>query len=181
MKNNIWHDKTLSDRIKTATIVLLFLISVSTLTSTVHAQGNPALSVQSQKVSSSDPSSSSSNAVGSNKSFYLYTGEIEGINETKLGMPADYYIPSIFVANKGDSITMHFYNLNGDDRHTFTIGAPYNINQDVSPMHNATFTFKAGHEGVYRFYCTYHQPTMTGELIVLPPSTELTAAATDWK
>jgi hypothetical protein len=36
---------------------------------------------------------------------------MEGINETKLGMPADYYIPSIFVANKDDSITMHFYNL----------------------------------------------------------------------
>jgi hypothetical protein len=39
---------------------------------------------------------------------------MEGINETKLGMPADYYIPNIFVANKGDSITMHFYNLDAD-------------------------------------------------------------------
>jgi len=156
MKNNIWHDKTLTGKIKTATIVLLLLISVSTLTSAVHAQNNPSSSsVQNQKDSSSDPPFSL-NAVGSNKSFYLYTGEIEGINETKLGMPADYYIPSIFVANNGDSITMHFYNLDGDDRHTFTIGARYNINQDVSPMHNATFTFKAGHEGVYRFYCTYH-------------------------
>jgi len=179
MKNNIWHDKTLTGKIKTATIALLFLISVSTLTSMVHAQSNPS-SVQNQKLSSSDPSSSS-NTVGNNKSFYLFTDEIEGINETKLGMPADYYIPNIFVANKGDSITMHFYNLDGDDRHTFTIGAPYDINQDVAPMHNATFTFKAANEGIYRFYCTYHQPTMTGQLIVLPPSTELTAAATDGK
>ncbi|HXX95553.1 MAG TPA: cupredoxin domain-containing protein [Candidatus Bathyarchaeia archaeon] len=175
MRNNISHDKTLTGKIKTATIVLLFLISVSTLTSVVHAQSNPSLSVQSQKVRSSD-SSSSSNTVGSNKSFYLYTGEIEGINETKLGMPADYYIPNIFVANKGDTITVHFYNLDADDKHSFTIGTPYNINQNVAPLHNATFTFKAGNEGVYRFYCTYHQPTMTGQLIVLPASTELTAA-----
>jgi plastocyanin len=174
MKNNIWHDKALTGKITTATIVLLFLISVSTMTPVVHAQSNPSSSVQSQKASSSDPSSSS-NAVGSKKSFYLFTDEIEGINETKLGIPADYYIPSIFEANKGDSITMHFYNLDGDDRHTFTIGAPYNINEDVAPLHNATFTFKAGNEGVFRFYCTYHQPTMTGQLIVLPPSTELTA------
>jgi plastocyanin len=173
MKKNIWHDKALTGKIKTATIVLLFLISVSTLTSVVHAQSNPS-SVQRQKGSSSDPSVSS-NALGSNKSFYLFTDEIEGINETKLGMPADYYIPNVFVANKGDSITMHFYNLDADDRHTFTIGAPYKINEDVAPMHNATFTFKAVNEGVYRFYCTYHQPTMTGQLIVLPPSTELTA------
>jgi heme/copper-type cytochrome/quinol oxidase subunit 2 len=174
MKNNIWHDNTLTGKIKTATIVL-FLISVSTLTSVVHAQSNPS-SVQSQKVSSSDPSVSST-ALGNKKSFYLFTDEIEGINETKLGMPADYYIPSIFVANKDDSITMHFYNLDGDDRHSFTIGAPYNINEDVAPMHNATFTFKAGNEGVYKFYDTSHQPTMTGQLIVLPPSTVLTAMA----
>jgi hypothetical protein len=40
-------------------------------------------------------------------------------------------------------------------------------------MHNATFTFKAGNEGVYKFYDTSHQPTMTGQ--VLPPSTELSA------
>lgn len=173
MKNNIWHDKTLTGKIKAATIVLLFLISISTLTSVGHAQSKSS-SVQNQRVSSSDPSGSS-NALGNKKSFYLFTDEIEGINETKLGMPADYYIPNIFVANKGDSVTMHFYNLDADERHTFTIGAPYNINEDVAPMHNATFTFKAGNEGVYRFYCTYHQPTMTGQLIVLPPSTELTA------
>ncbi|HYA83227.1 MAG TPA: cupredoxin domain-containing protein [Candidatus Bathyarchaeia archaeon] len=171
MKNNIWHDETLTGKIKTATIVVLFLISVSTLTPVVHAQNNPS-SVQSQKGTSSDPSASS-NGAGSKKSFYLFTDEIEGINETKLGIPADYYIPSIFVANTGDSITMHFYNLDGDDRHSFTIGPPYKINEDLAPMHNATFTFKAGNEGVYKFYDTSHQPTMTGQLIVLPPSTVL--------
>jgi len=90
-------------------------------------------------------------------------------------MPTDYYIPNIFVVNKGDSVTMHFYNFDADERNTFTIGAPYNINEDVAPQHNATFMFKTGNEGVYSFYCTYHQPTMTGQLIVLPPSTVLTA------
>jgi plastocyanin len=93
-------------------------------------------------------------------------------------MPADYYIPNIFVANKGDSITLHFCNLDAGDRHSFTIGAPYNINEAVVPLHNVTFTFEAGNEGVYRFYCTYHQPTMTGQLMVLPPSSVLSAAST---
>jgi hypothetical protein len=118
VKNNISHNKTLTGKIKTA-IALLFLISVSTLTSVVHAQSNPSSSAQSQK-----DSIDTSNSSTSSKSFYLFTGEMEGINETKLGMPADYYIPNIFVANKGDSITMHFYNLDADDRHTFTIGGP---------------------------------------------------------
>ncbi len=71
------------------------------MTSVLHAQSNPS-SLQSQKGSISDPSASTISAA-SNKSFYLFTDEIEGINETKLGMPADYYIPNIFVVNKGDS------------------------------------------------------------------------------
>jgi len=76
-------------------------------------------------------------------------------------------------------VTIHFYNLDTTDRHTFTIGAPYNINEDVLPGTNATFTFKAGDEGVFRFYCTYHQPTMSGELVVLPrPAVEKTSAVT---
>jgi hypothetical protein len=42
---------------------------------------------------------------------------------------------------------------------------------------NTTFTFKARDEGAYIFYCTYHQPTMTGELIELPPPTVEKATA----
>ena len=60
-----------------------------------------------------------------------------------------------------------------------TIGAPYNINEYLLPGKNATFTFKAGDEGVFRFYCTYHQPTMSGELVVLPrPAVEKTTPVT---
>ena len=72
---------------------------------------------------------------------------MEGINETKLGIPSDIYSPNMLVANQGDLVTIHFYNLDAGDRHTFTIKSPYNINEDVSPMHNATFTFKASNEG----------------------------------
>ena len=76
-------------------------------------------------------------------------------------------------------MTVYFYNLDTTDRHTFTIGAPYNINEDLLPGTNATFTFKAGDEGVFRFYCTYHQPVMSGQLVVLPPPTvEKPTAAT---
>ncbi|MGB6590629.1 MAG: cupredoxin domain-containing protein [Candidatus Nitrosopolaris sp.] len=163
----MWYDKTFSGTIKMTTIVLLFLISTSTLTSMVDAQRNSS-TIQNQK---------GSTALGGNKSFYLFTDEMEGIDETKLGIHADYYIPNELDANEGDTVTIHFYNLDAGDRHTFTIGSPYYINEDAAPLHNVTFTFKAGNEGVYRFYCTYHQPNMTGQLIVLPSSTVLTNTA----
>jgi len=96
---------------------------------------------------------------------------MEGINETKLGIPGDVYSPSVLAVNEGDTVTMHFYNLDPSDRHTFTMAAPYNINRDVGPLENATITFETSDPGVYRFYCTYHQPTMSGQVIVLPPPT----------
>lgn len=108
-------------------------------------------------------------ASSSNKIFYLFSAEHEGVNETKLGIPPDTYSPDLLEVTEGDNVTIHFYNLDTTDRHTFTMGAPYNINEDLLPGTNATFTFKAGDEGVFRFYCTYHQPIMSGQLIVLPP------------
>jgi plastocyanin len=81
--------------------------------------------------------------------------------------------------NTGDNVTIHFYNLDLTDSHTFTIGAPYNTDKIVASGQNATFKFKAAEEGIYRFYCRLHLPTMEGQLIVLPPpSVEKTATAT---
>jgi len=108
-------------------------------------------------------------ASSSNKIFYLFSAEHEGVNETKLGIPPDTYSPDLLEVTEGDNVTIHFYNLDTTDRHTFTMGSPYNINEDLLPGTNATFTFKAADEGVFRFYCTYHQPIMSGQLIVLPP------------
>jgi plastocyanin len=118
-------------------------------------------------------------ASSSNKIIYLFTAEHDGINETKLGVPPDTFSPDILAVSSGDNVTLHFYNLDLTDRHTFTIGAPYNINKDLLPGKNATFTFKASDEGVFKFYCIYHQPTMAGQLIVLPPPpVEKTTATT---
>jgi len=108
-----------------------------------------------------------------NRTFYLFTAEHPGLNETRLGIPADTFSPDVLVATEGDNITIHFYNLDTTDRHTFTIDSPpyNNINKDLLPGQNTTVTFKAIQEGVFRFYCTYHQPTMAGQLIVLHPPT----------
>jgi hypothetical protein len=63
----------------------------------------------------------------------LFSAEHEGVNETKLEIPPDTYSPDILEVNEGDNLTIHFYNLDTTDRHTFTIGTPYNINEDLLP------------------------------------------------
>jgi plastocyanin len=114
-------------------------------------------------------SSTTALAPASSSNKILFSAEHEGVNETKLGIPPDTYSPDVLEVTEGDNVTIHFYNLDTTDRHTFTMGAPYNINEDLLPGTNATFTFKAADEGVFRFYCTYHQPIMSGQLVVLPP------------
>jgi plastocyanin len=109
----------------------------------------------------------------------LFSAEHEGVNQTKLGIPPDKFSPDDLELNEGDNVTINFYNLDTTDRHTFTIGPPYNINEDLLPGTNATFTFKATDDGIYRFWCIYHQPTMTGQLVVIrPPSVGAPTAGT---
>lgn len=108
-----------------------------------------------------------------NKTFYEVNQEIENFNETKMGFPADVYSRPVLIVNKGDNVTIHFFNIetNATDRHSFTLAAPYNIDMDLAGGQNATATFNANKEGVFVFYCKYHLPSMTGELIVVPTTT----------
>lgn len=107
-----------------------------------------------------------------NKTFYEINEEIE-LNETTVGIPGDIYSSPVLVVEKGDNVTVHFFNVeeNATDRHSFTTGAPYNIDIDLAGGEKGNATFTANQEGVFIFYCRYHLPTMTGELVVLPKPT----------
>ena len=69
---------------------------------------------------------------------------------------------------------VHFYNTEETEktleRHSFTIDAqPYSVNIDTAPGEFGNATFTADQEGIFPYWCIYHLPTMTGQLVVLPP------------
>jgi nitrous oxide reductase len=105
-----------------------------------------------------------------NKTFYLFSSENEGVNETKLGIPGDTYNLHTMVVHKGDNVTVHFYNLEIDEneRHSFTIGPPYKIDSDLAGNEHAVIKFKADHEGIFQYFCKYHPVAMTGQLVIIP-------------
>ena len=107
-------------------------------------------------------------AIGASIPYYLFPTEIEEIEEEILKLPHDAYSVQTIVANKGDNLTIKFYNTEGEERHTFTLDAPYNINEDLKGGQNSTINFVADKEGIFTYYCKYHLPTMTGKLLVLP-------------
>lgn len=104
------------------------------------------------------------------KTFYVFTSEVEGVEEEKLKIAGDSFDVKTLVANKGDKVTLKFYNVDEvqTERHSFTLGDPYKVDIDVGFAENGNATFTADQSGVFPYYCKYHLPVMTGQLLVLP-------------
>lgn len=101
------------------------------------------------------------------KTFYIFTSEVENVDENKLKVPADSFSVHTLVVNKGDKVTVHFYNVDDvkTERHSFTIGDPYKVDIDLGSGQNGNATFTADHSGLFTYYCRYHVPVMTGQLL----------------
>lgn len=103
------------------------------------------------------------------REFYLFSTIID-FNETATGIPHDIFSAKAIEVNQGDKVIVHFFNteeISSGEHHTFTIPA-YNIDVDLAPGQKQNIEFTATQAGIFNFVCTYHLPTMQGELIVLP-------------
>jgi len=106
--------------------------------------------------------------VGENE-FYIFTQELNA-DEDAVGVPVAVFTLTQIVVHKGDTITIHFFNAaeEEDDRHTFTMQAPYKMDYDLAGGESTTFSFNADTVGSFTYYCTYDLPSMVGQLLVLP-------------
>ena len=104
------------------------------------------------------------------KTFYIFTSEFQNVDENKLKVAGDSFSVHTFVVNKGDKVTVNFYNVDDvkTERHSFTIGDPYKVDIDLGFAQNGNATFTADQSGIFPYYCKYHLPVMTGQLLVLP-------------
>jgi hypothetical protein len=58
-----------------------------------------------------------------------------------------------------------------EGRHSFTMDAqPYTVDVDTAAGETGNATLTADQEGIFQYHCKYHPETMTGQLVVLPPS-----------
>jgi len=108
------------------------------------------------------------------RNFYLLALDPNFNSSATKGLTSDYiYSLSIITANKGDTLTIHFYNPT-DQHHSFTVGAPYPTETIVEAMtpgnpgviRNATITITTSQAGTFTFYCKFHPPQMTGTILV---------------
>lgn len=107
------------------------------------------------------------------REFYLLTQVDEGVEamEEELGIPPDLFFPTQITVNKGDKVIVHFYNLEPEEtqeHHTFTMASGvYQTHNDLNAGEQKTIEFTASEAGVFDYVCTYHEPTMRGQLVVL--------------
>jgi nitrous oxide reductase len=103
-----------------------------------------------------------------NRNFFEFNTAIPAFNVSLF--PPDQFSLRTIEVNQNDNITVNFYNMEAPtgDRHIFTIDDPYSVDLELAPGRNGTVTFIADNPGIYQFYCEYHEPTMTGQLVVLP-------------
>ena len=74
--------------------------------------------------------------------------------------------PSQIIVNQGDEVTLEILGVNGAEHPTVIDG--YDLSFTVKRGQLTTVTFTADKAGVFQFRCGTHQPSMVGELIVLP-------------
>jgi hypothetical protein len=102
------------------------------------------------------------------REFWVFTVVLP-FNDSTPGFPShDYFAPDRMTVNKGDTVTIHFFNTEAaPENHTFTMDAPYAMNHVLPYGQTTTFSFVANTPGIFPYRCVYHQPTMTGWLVVL--------------
>lgn len=76
------------------------------------------------------------------------------------------FLPAQIAVRKGDDVALHFVGINGAF-HTLTVAHYQTQAAELRRGNIRTLRFKADKAGVFRIVCREHQPSMTGELIVL--------------
>jgi len=84
------------------------------------------------------------------------------------------FSPNFMVVHKDEPTVIHFLNLQPDDNHDFMLYAPDQVFMKVllPPLQDTAYVFTFHREGVFNLLCAMHQPSMTGQILVLPPRTK---------
>jgi plastocyanin len=82
------------------------------------------------------------------------------------------FSPAVFAVYRNEPTLITFRNLQPDDEHDFMLVDPNSavlMNILLPPLQDTAYVFTFHKEGLFTFYCTMHQPAMSGQILVLPP------------
>lgn len=85
------------------------------------------------------------------------------------------FSPPVFAVYRDEPTLVTFRNLQADDAHDFMLTDPTGtvlMRTPLPALEDTSYVFTFHRTGVFPFYCTMHQPAMSGQIVVLPPKGE---------
>lgn len=85
------------------------------------------------------------------------------------------FSPPVFAVYRDEPTLVTFRNLQADDVHDFMLTDPTAtvlMKARLPALADTSYVFTFHRTGIFPFYCTMHQPAMSGQIIVLPPPSE---------
>ncbi|HUE29679.1 MAG TPA: cupredoxin domain-containing protein [Verrucomicrobiae bacterium] len=82
------------------------------------------------------------------------------------------FSPSFLAVHQGEPTVISFRNLQPDDEHDFMLVDPAGnvlMRAILPPLQEISYVFTFHRAGLFTFYCTMHQPDMSGQILVLAP------------
>lgn len=82
------------------------------------------------------------------------------------------FSPAFIAVHRDEPTMISFWNLQPDDEHDLMLADPQSsvlMHVLLPPLMETAYVFTFHQEGLFTFYCTMHQPAMSGQLLVLPP------------
>ena len=82
------------------------------------------------------------------------------------------FSPAFFAVHRDEPTLIRFWNLQPDDNHDFMLIDPHStvlMSQLLPPLKETSFVFTFHEEGLFTIICAMHQPSMNGQILVLPP------------
>jgi len=79
--------------------------------------------------------------------------------------------PSTFAVRRDEPTQIIFWNLQPDDEHDFMLLDEHSrvvLQRKLPPLSKISYVMTFHREGVFPFFCTMHQPEMSGQVLVLP-------------
>ena len=79
------------------------------------------------------------------------------------------FSPEVLAVRRDQPTQITFWNLQPDDEHDFMLTDPANkvlLQTKFAPLSKTTYLMIFHDDGVFPFYCTMHQPAMSGQIVV---------------
>ena len=81
--------------------------------------------------------------------------------------------PATFAVRRDEPTQIIFWNLQPDDEHDVMLLDEHNhvvLQRKLPPLSKISYVMTFHRQGVFPFFCTMHQPEMSGQVLVLSPS-----------